>query len=397
MNRNIFTVAQVNGYMKHIFENDLVLNSIFVKGEISNLKKHSSGHFYFTIKDDQAAMNCVMFKTNSQKLLFDPKDGMNVIIFGYVSVYEKTGQYQLYAEMMEASGAGDLYADFLKLKSKLEKEGLFDAKHKKVIPVFPKRVAVVTSPTGAAVRDIINIIKRRNPSIEIVVVPALVQGSEAVQSIKNAIELVNTFKNTDLIIVGRGGGSIEDLWAFNEEVTVRAVFNSKIPIISAVGHETDFTITDFVADLRAETPSAAAEIASYETSIMKNNLNYLEVQLKKIMNSKVSFYKMKLENMKKQLNMKKYTTSIYNNQLHVFKIQKNILSTFQNKVDKNKLILKHSISRLEVVSPMNVLSRGYSVVYNEENKVVSSSHDIKHNENISILLCDGKIKAKVVE
>ena len=283
----VYSVSQINNYIKRLFENDVFLQDIYIEAEISNFKAHSSGHLYMTLKDSGAAVNAVMFRSYAEKLKFMPEDGMKVLINGYISLYEKTGQYQFYVLSMEPAGKGALYIAYEQLKERLERSGVFDQKYKKDIPSYPKCVAVITSPTGAAVRDIIQVSGRRNPNVKIVVVPVLVQGDDAAPSIANAIESVNKWGQADTIIVGRGGGSIEDLWAFNEEMVARAIFESKIPIISAVGHETDFTIADFIADMRAPTPSAAAEIAIPENEGMSlaviNNykrLNYLKFKKK---------------------------------------------------------------------------------------------------------------------
>ena len=257
----VFSVTQINRYIRELIEKDFILQSLWIKGEISNYKRHSSGHLYFTLKDEESAINCIMFRGNAQMLPFEPENGMEAVVCGYISIYEKTGQYQFYGELIQPVGIGALTAAYDRLKNKLEKEGLFDGDFKREICSKPETVAVITSPTGAAVRDIINIAKRRNKSVRIVVAPVLVQGENAAASIVNALKAVNNWGGADTIILGRGGGSIEDLWAFNEESVARAIFASDIPVISAVGHETDFTISDFVADLRAPTPSAAAELA----------------------------------------------------------------------------------------------------------------------------------------
>ena len=257
----VYTVSQINNYIKRILENDVLLSDVYIEAEISNFKAHTSGHLYFTLKDSGAAINAVMFRSYAERLKFMPESGMKVVARGYISLYEKTGQYQLYVNSMEPAGIGALYLAYEQLKARLEKAGVFDQKYKKPIPQMPKTVAVITSPTGAAVRDIINVAGRRNPNVEIVIVPTLVQGKNAGPEIVNAIEKVNKWNKADTIILGRGGGSIEDLWAFNEEIVAIAIFDSHIPIISAVGHETDFTIADFISDMRAPTPSAGAEIA----------------------------------------------------------------------------------------------------------------------------------------
>lgn len=292
MEPRIATVSQINGYVKKILDNNIILNNVWVKGEISNFKHHYSGHLYITLKDEGGVLKSVMFRTSAQSLSFEPSDGMKVLARGRISVYEAGGSYQLYIEEMIPDGVGELYIAYEQLKKRLDEEGLFDNRYKKSIPPFPKTVGVVTASTGAAVRDIINVITRRCPMTEIIIYPAQVQGSGASKSIVKAIEYFNALDCVDTLIVGRGGGSIEDLWAFNEEETARAIFNSHIPIISAVGHETDFTIADFVADMRAPTPSAAAEIAvpsmiELANRILTNKERISQSMIKRIENNKL--------------------------------------------------------------------------------------------------------------
>ena len=276
----VYTVSQINNYIKRILENDVLLSDVYIEAEISNFKAHTSGHLYFTLKDSGAAINAVMFRSYAERLKFMPESGMKVVARGYISLYEKTGQYQLYVNSMEPAGIGALYLAYEQFKARLEKAGVFDQKYKKPIPQMPKTVAVITSPTGAAVRDIINVAGRRNPNVEIVIVPTLVQGKNAGPEIVNAIEKVNRWNKADTIILGRGGGSIEDLWAFNEEIVARAIFDSHIPIISAVGHETDFTIADFISDMRAPTPSAAAELSVFDLRQFEQKIKEKEIAFK---------------------------------------------------------------------------------------------------------------------
>ena len=334
----VYSVSQINNYIKRLFENDVFLQDIYIEAEISNFKAHSSGHFYMTLKDSGASVNAVMFRSYAEKLKFMPEDGMKVLINGYISLYEKTGQYQFYALNMEPAGKGALYIAYEQLKERLERSGVFDPKYKKDIPSYPKCIAVITSPTGAAVRDIINVSGRRNPNVKIVVIPVLVQGDDAAPSIANAIESVNKWGQADTIIVGRGGGSIEDLWAFNEEMVARAIFDSKIPIISAVGHETDFTIADFIADMRAPTPSAAAEIAVPENegmslAVMNNyrRLNYL-------MDSILSSSKNTLQTLSTKHCFTGFADNIYDNELYVSQLQNRLLNKMQSKIELAKEI-----------------------------------------------------------
>ena len=310
LERKIYSVSQINRYIRGVLENDVILSGVWVRGEISNFKKHTSGHLYFTLKDSDGAISCIMFKGDADIMPFVPENGMSAVIYGYVSLYEKTGQYQLYAQIIEPYGIGSLAAAYEQLKRKLSEEGLFDEDFKRPICRFPKKIAVITSPTGAAIRDIINISHRRNPAAEIVVVPVLVQGERAADTIVQAIKDVNEWKKADTIIVARGGGSIEDLWAFNEEKVARAIFASNIPVISAVGHETDFTIADFVSDLRAPTPSAAAELAVNDIFADIAYINSLKDRLDFALQSRFSNYSGELKNLVESLSPRHFAQRI---------------------------------------------------------------------------------------
>jgi len=372
-----FTVSQITRYIKDIIDEDVLLSDILVAGEISNLKFHSSGHLYFTLKDSGAAISVVMFKNGfyggARELTFTPEDGMTVVCRGRASVYEKTGRYQLYAESMEPFGKGDLHAEFERLKGRLSAEGLFDASHKRSIPKYARGVAVVTSPTGAAVRDIIDIIRRRSRSARIFISPAAVQGENAAKSIADAIKLANEWGRADVLIVGRGGGSAEDLSAFNEEIVARAIYESKIPVISAVGHETDFTLAAFTAVLRAPTPSAAAELAvpdmretEYKLLAYKNALEY---------------------GIDRILTGAKQKTDEY-----IYGLNR----AFDRKLTDAKIAAVNLEARLNALSPYNVLSRGYAVVSGVNGETVSAK-DLKTGEEIIITFKDGEVKAAVSE
>lgn len=374
MTAKVYSVSQINNYVKNLLEEDILLNGFFVEAEISNFKAHSSGHFYFTIKDKQAALSCVMFKGYAAELPFVPEDGMNVILYGKISVYEKTGQYQLYVEMLEPQGKGSLYAAFEQLKKKLESEGLFLREYKKEIPENPKCIAVITSPTGAAVRDIINVSRRRNKSIRLVVVPVSVQGKTAGAEIAAAVEMVNEWNGADIIIVGRGGGSIEDLWAFNEEIVARAIFKSKIPVISAVGHETDFTISDFAADLRAATPSAAAELATPDLAEMINRVYGNSIFLNRIMMSRLEDSRQRFLNSNKDLGK--------------------AIDYYMVNIRKN---LEKKLDGLHKVSPINVLKRGYCLAYDMNNQALTQISQIAVGDHFKLHLTDGQILANVKE
>lgn len=393
----ILTVGQLNLYIKDIFNQLPGFNDICVKGEISNFKHHASGHMYMSLKDETGVIKAVMFKNAAFGLDFKPENGMQVIAEGRVSVYERDGVYQLYINSMTKDGKGNLHEAFEKLKEKLKKEGLFDEEHKKPIPKYPKRVGVITASTGAAVRDIINILTRRYKCSDVVLYPVLVQGEGAAESIAGAIKYFNEKSSTDVLIVGRGGGSIEDLWAFNEEIVARAIYESEIPIISAVGHETDFTIADFVADLRAPTPSAAAELAVPSCDDLIERLvaaqNRLKVGMKKSLENKkywLDFYadKQVMKNPMLKVNEKGMQLD------HIYKM-------FEKAVEKGlsekKQALGMALTKLDGLSPLNTLSRGFALVKGEGGNLIKSVKDVKTNDGIFIKLEDGEIPAVVGE
>ena len=391
----VYTVSQINNYIKRILENDVLLSDVYIEAEISNFKAHTSGHLYFTLKDSGAAINAVMFRSYAERLKFMPESGMKVVARGYISLYEKTGQYQLYVNSMEPAGIGALYLAYEQLKARLEKAGVFDQKYKKSIPQMPKTVAVITSPTGAAVRDIINVAGRRNPNVEIVIVPTLVQGKNAGPEIVNAIEKVNRWNKADTIILGRGGGSIEDLWAFNEEIVARAIFDSHIPIISAVGHETDFTIADFISDMRAPTPSAGAEIAVPEG----NAINEKVVNLyEKITNNIQTRYSNNLSKYKYCINsygFKNFSNTIFDNEIYVSELFNKIYNNLDGSIKRNKLMLKNCLDNIENKSPLNILKRGYSLAYNNNGELLKSSKNVSCGDKISVKLNEGSVEAVV--
>ncbi len=391
----VYTVSQINNYIKRILENDVLLSDVYIEAEISNFKAHTSGHLYFTLKDSGAAINAVMFRSYAERLKFMPESGMKVVARGYISLYEKTGQYQLYVNSMEPAGIGALYLAYEQLKARLEKAGVFDQKYKKPIPQMPKTVAVITSPTGAAVRDIINVAGRRNPNVEIVIVPTLVQGKNAGPEIVNAIEKVNRWNKADTIILGRGGGSIEDLWAFNEEIVARAIFDSHIPIISAVGHETDFTIADFISDMRAPTPSAGAEIAVPEgNAINEKVVNFYE----KITNNIQTRYSNNLSKYKYCINsygFKNFSNTIFDNEIYVSELFNKIYNNLDGSIKRNKLMLKNCLDNIENKSPLNILKRGYSLAYNNNGELLKSSKNVSCGDKISVRLNEGSVEAVV--
>lgn len=385
MEPKVATVSQINGYVKKILDHNIVLNNVWVKGEISNFKHHYSGHMYITLKDEGGVLKAVMFKGSAQSLAFEPSDGMKVLARGRVSVYEAGGAYQLYIEEMIPDGVGELYIAYEQLKKRLEEEGLFSPEHKKPIPQFPKSVGVVTASTGAAVRDIINVITRRYPLAEIVLYPAQVQGTGAAQSIAGAIEYFNAVGGVDTLIVGRGGGSIEDLWAFNEEITARAIFNSKIPVISAVGHETDFTIADFVADLRAPTPSAAAEIAVPSVIELRNRINTDKNRISQNIAQRIESSRLLL----KRFKMRTPKDKIDDYSLRLDALMRSMENSLRMKTMSMKNQLAEKAAKLDALSPLQTLSRGYSIPTTEDGSVIRSAEELTEGMEFTLRLKDG--------
>ena len=388
------SVSELNNYIKDKIGNDEFLNNVYIKGEISNFKHHYTGHMYFTLKDENSLIKCIMFKTYTTNLNFIPKDGMKVLILGTISVFERDGVYQIYCKAMQEDGIGDLYAKYEKLKAKLEEEGLFDKQHKKQIPFMPKIIGVLTSETGSVIRDIINVSTRRNPNVYLRLLPVPVQGEGAAIKIAEAIKIMNDQKLADVIILARGGGSIEDLWPFNEEVVARAIFESKLPIISAVGHETDFTIADFVADLRAPTPSAAAELAVANIVDLKHNIQKYHTRFAVSLSKKLELMKLSYE---KVMNLKVFKEPLLRIQDEYVKLDniiKIIYDKTQNKYKESNYIFANLISKLDSLSPLKTLSRGYSIIQ-KQNKIIKSKKDLISGDNIKITLIDGDIDAKI--
>ena len=380
------TVSQINAYVKKILDHNIILNNVWVKGEISNFKHHYSGHIYITLKDEGGLLKAVMFRSAASTLTFEPSDGMKVRARGRVSVYEAGGSYQLYIEEMIPEGVGELYIAYEQLKKQLEEEGLFDSRYKKPIPEYPKAVGVVTASTGAAVRDIINVITRRYPLSEIILYPAKVQGKGAAESVVKAIEYFNATKEVDTLIVGRGGGSIEDLWAFNEEITARAIFKSEIPIISAVGHETDFTIADFVADLRAPTPSAAAEIAVPSALELKSRIMAGQSRIQNNILGRIEGGRLLLNRFK--MRTPKDRIDEYNLRVD------SLVRSMENSVKMKTLALRRSFAaeaaKLDALSPLQTLSRGYSIPTKEDGTVIRSAKEMKSGDEFVLRLKDGQ-------
>ena len=392
------SVTELNKYVKNRINEDEYLNNVLVKGEISNFKHHYTGHLYFTLKDENSVIKCVMFKTYAEKVNFEPQNGMKVIIFGTVSVFERDGVYQIYCKAIEEDGLGDLYLAYNKLKEKLEKEGLFDEVHKKKIPFMPEVIGVLTSNTGSVIRDIINVSTRRNPNVRIRLFPVPVQGQGASEKIAKAIEIMNEKKLADVMIVGRGGGSLEDLWPFNEEIVARAIYNSDIPIISAVGHETDFTIADFVADLRAPTPSAAAELAVADVEDLKYDLSIKMRRLKNALKSKTEVMRLRFEKCMNSRVYKEPFQKINEKSLLLDKYFKSLENFENKKINDSKFILENRIAKLDALSPLKTLTRGYSITtLKSDNKVIKSINDVKNGDEIEVRVKDGKINAMVTK
>lgn len=433
-------ISDLNRYIKAKFDMDTHLNKVYLKGEISNFKSHTRGHLYFTLKDETSRIAAVMFMGNARSLTFTPEDGMNVLVTGRISVYEANGAYQIYVESMEVDGIGNLYLEYEKLKKQLQSEGLFDSKYKKPIPKYPKKIGIITASTGAAIRDILSTIKRRYPICETILFPSLVQGELAKDSIVKQIKKAQEY-DLDVIICGRGGGSIEDLWAFNEEVVARAIFASKIPIISAVGHEVDFTIADFVADLRAPTPTGAAEMAVPNLVDINNMLEQYKIRANKGMTKIIEFNNKKLDNIKNSFILKN-PLSIYevkeqkldslidkvnqliNSKLDTMKVKyqylissnilKDPIGVYLKKNDKIELLKNNAnnvinnlikekahqygiiVNSLELLNPLNILSKGYSVVYQNDN-IVNDINKVKINDILDIRMTNGVVKTKVEE
>lgn len=393
----VITVSQLNFYIKSLFDSDVNLSYVFLSGEISNFTNHyRTGHLYMTLKDANASVKAVMFRSSASRLKFVPENGMKVIVKGRVSVFERDGQYQVYIDDMQPDGAGALTIAFEQLKLKLQKQGLFDMEAKKPIPKFPRKIGVVTSPTGAAIQDIRNIVFRRFPSAEIILYPVLVQGDGAAQQISDAIEYFNQNNLADVLIVGRGGGSIEDLWAFNEENVAYAIYNSIIPVISAVGHETDFTISDFVADLRAPTPSAAAELAVPDKAELLNNLNFFLKHCNQAMADILSGKRNELEYITSSVYLKNPLMLIRQKQMQFDSVTSRIRNSALLALAEEKTRFARAASALDSLSPFKVLARGYSVVTDADGKIISASKDIKKDDIINIKFSKGNAECIVL-
>jgi len=389
------SVTELNGYIKNIVDNDEYLNNILVKGEISNFKHHYTGHMYFTLKDEKSLIKCIMFKGYTTNLDFIPKDGMNVIILGSVSVFERDGVYQIYAKAMKQDGIGNLYREYEKLKAKLEKDGLFNIEHKKQIPFMPQIIGVLTSNTGAVIKDIINVSTRRNPNVYIRLFPVPVQGEGAAKKIADAIYFMNKNKLADILILARGGGSLEDLWPFNEEIVAKAIYESELPIISAVGHETDFTIADFVADLRAPTPSAAAELAVPNIIEIKEKLNIYNLRYKQSLNKKIEIMRLRYEKCMSTKAFLDPLKQINEKYILIDNIIKKLEDCTKNKIKIEKEKSIKVISKIDALSPLKTLARGYSIT-SKNDQIVKTISNLNIDDNINIRFSDGLVKAQIL-
>jgi len=395
MKCNAVTVTQLNKYLKDRFDEDENLGAILVKGEISNFKDHYTGHLYFTLKDENSLIKCIMFKSYAERLAFKLKDGMKVMVFGSVSVFERDGVYQIYVKTMMEDGMGDLHEQFEQLKAKLEKEGLFDEVHKKPIPLYPKVIGVLTSQTGAVIRDIINVSTRRNPNVYIRLLPVPVQGPGAAEQIAKKIKIMNEKKLADVLIIGRGGGSLEDLWPFNEEIVARAIYESELPVISAVGHETDFTIADFVADLRAPTPSAAAELAVPDVYELKQKINNYQNRCRISLKKQVELMRLRYE---KCIKSRVFTDPLRKHRDLSVLLDSNVqrlVTKIKNIKKDNQTAYIELVTKLDALSPLKTLTRGYTLT-EKDGKIIKSATELQQNDKVKLKFVDGE-KIAVIE
>ena len=398
MQKRVISVSELNEYIKMLFEYDEILRNVYIKGEISNFTNHyKTGHFYFSLKDPGGAVRAVMFRSSASKLKFIPENGMRVIVGGRVSVFPRDGQYQIYVDVMEPDGVGALYMAYEQLKAKLEKEGLFSEARKKSLPAIPKEIGIVTSPTGAAIRDMIHVLGRRFPLAKIVLYPALVQGADAPASLIRGIRYFNHRKTADVLIIGRGGGSLEDLWAFNDENLVRTVAASEIPIISAVGHETDFTLCDFAADLRAPTPSAAAELAVPDSEELFGTLAQTKERLSFAVSRRITKAGEKLKRLSSSRVMQDPMNLLDDKKMALLMAERALQSRMEAVIAAKKLRFQRDAAKLEALNPLSIITRGYSAVFDENNALIKSISQIKEGESISFMLTDGTVRAEVKE
>ena len=393
----IFTVSEINNYIKMLMSSNSLLSALAIRGEISNFKHHYSGHMYFTLKDHESILKCVMFKSSSQGLRFAPENGMKVIASGYISVFERDGQYQLYISSMQPDGVGALHMAYEQLKEKLEKEGLFDIRLKKSIPLLPSKIGVVTSSTGAVIRDIINVAGRRNENMKILLYPVAVQGTQAAAQIAAAVRKLNDLNLVDVIIVARGGGSLEELWAFNEEIVARSIFESKIPVISAVGHETDYTICDFVSDVRAPTPSAAAELAVPDREMLKYKLQNYNVRLKNALVKKLDAGRKELDKINSRPVFRHPLDNINQHRLKIDNLLRLLGKNSEIQLKAKKTEFSLLVGKLDALSPLKIFERGYCIAKKADGKVIRSVTQVIEGNDVQINVSDGQIYCQVLE
>ncbi len=394
MARNVYTVKQVNSYIKNMFTQDFMLNRIYVKGEVSNCKYHTSGHIYFSLKDESGTIACVMFAGQRGGLSFHMREGQQIIVLGSVNVYERTGSYQLYAQEIRLDGEGTLYEKYQMLKQELEEMGMFAPEYKKAIPRYAKRIGVVTAPTGAAVRDIMNISARRNPYVQLLLYPAQVQGEGAKESIVRGIRMLET-KNVDVIIVGRGGGSIEDLWAFNDECVARAIFDCQVPVISAVGHETDVTIADYVADLRAPTPSTAAELAVWDYRQLQGYLDECRLRMNRSMTGTIRINRLRLKELDVRLSYLHPRHKLQDQQQRLIELEEELRTLMRDRVKEARHRLAIQIEKLNGLSPVRKLNQGFAYVEEADGGVVKSIRQVEKGDELTVYVTDGLIRTSV--
>jgi len=395
MSDKVLTISELNGYIKDLLDEDVLLSGVYVRGELSNYRVYPSGHHYFTLKDSESSLKCVMFKGNASKLRFKPSDGMRVVAFGRVTVYPRDGAYQLYVNEITPDGVGDLYIAFEQLKEKLLKEGLFDENRKKPLPRYPKNIAVITSSAGAAVRDIIRILRSRWPLAKVIVMPVRVQGVEAPPEIADAIKYANDHNIADVIITGRGGGSLEDLWAFNDERVARAIYASVIPVISAVGHEPDVTIADFVADVRASTPSNAAELAVPDISEMRDALGAMDIRVRQAVNREIKSRRQRLAEISGKRVLQSPRYYIDDKRLLLDRYQERLCSAVQRELLRDREKFARLAAALDAMSPLKVLGRGYAIARRMDGTVVKAASDVSHGDKITVRLQKDEIKCMV--
>lgn len=394
--QNVYTVGQINSYIKNMFAQDFLLNELSVKGEVSNCKYHPSGHIYFTLKDKKGTISCVMFAGNRSGLAFRMMEGMQVVVKGTIDVYERDGKYQMYAKSITQDGAGELYERFERLKQELLERGMFAPEYKKPIPRFVKTLGVVTAPTGAAVRDIINIASRRNPYVQIMLYPAIVQGESAAESIVRGIQALEK-RQVDVIIVGRGGGSIEDLWAFNEEKVAQAVFDCNIPVISAVGHETDTTIIDYVSDMRAPTPSAAAELAVYDVTLLLGQMEGIRLSLNRQIQARIKLARMKQQTLESKLKMNSPMGKIREKRTYAVSLEERLSMSIKNRIMKDRHRMAIYIEKLKGLSPLDKLNQGYSYVSDEKGRTITDINKVSIGDQLQIYVKNGRMNTVVKE